>query len=384
MPSKGIDYYAYLSKNPFNITFSKPTDGGKKTEKIPLSKINSMLNGNLQINESDVKPLKKGRYKWAAQSGNTPLFEGYAEIDPLLGILGESNMDVMLNTPSIINSDYTLSYGFYCSGPSENPLMNQDQSYVYLTDNYSTWMSDLVNAEPALLGQPFSVFALPGAHDCGMFDTTEVEKILNNPIFKELLSKLLGDIIATLTESVLLRAVINLAFTQKDTIPTMLNLGTRYFDFRPGYCYEKIAHGIFHQHTFIPGVSYQTFLNDVLTWLNEHPSEFVVVSANFQGFASGSMKPSVETLNSMVVNAQAYTGTHNIAIGDKSDLNTSIESLLQANKRLIFLNQIDASNDASKYDSYKENLYTTTDAKNILTALNDMQKNKGSIRVSQP
>ncbi len=373
MSSKGVDYYAYLSNNPFSVTFSKPIDWGRKTEEIPLSQINTMLGGNLQINQSDVQPLQTGRFQWIARSGSNQLFNGYADINPIWGILGDSNMDVMLDTPSIINSDYALSYGFYGSAPSENTLMNQNQSYVYLTDNYSTWMGDLIKAEPALSERPFSTFALPGAHDCGMFDPTEVKKILNNPIFKELLTELLGEKVAALTESVLLRVIINLAFTQKDTIPTMLNLGTRYFDFRPGYCYKNIAPGIFHQHNFIPGYSYASFLNDVLIWLNEHPSELVVVSANFQGFASDEMKPTVETLNSMVVKAQSETHTQNIIIGDKSDRHTSIESLLQENKRLIFLNQIDAPNDASKYDSYNGDLYTTTDVNNILQALEDMQ-----------
>jgi predicted phosphodiesterase len=177
------------------------------------------------------------------------------------------------------------------------------------------------------------------------------------------------------------RIVINLACTQKDDITTMLDLGIRYFDFRPGYCYgplkniPEFKNKIFHQHAFIPGYSYCKFLCDILNWLVAHPSEIVVVNLNFQGFEESSMKPSSDDLMGLVSAAQSYTNTPNITIGDKTDLSVIIRQLLDENKRLIFLNQIEASSDARKYDSYDGNRdkYATTNVDNILNALNQMQ-----------
>lgn len=371
MPSKGVDYYAYLSARPFSVTFSKPTEWGGGTTTISLSAIRSLLSGNVQIDETDIRPLElMGRFQWTAYQNGGSLANHYADIAPLTGTLGDTDMGSLLQTPSLIGPGYSLSYGFYDSGPGWGSLTNQDQSYVYLTDNYSTWMSDLTQAQPALRDAPFRVFALPGAHDSGMFDPTCINLLLDNPIFNEILATLTVPLDA-LARSAIRRAVINLAFTQKDNITTMLNLGFRYFDVRPGYCYGNIADGIYHQHNFIPGYPYQSFLNDILRWLRANPGEIVVVSVNFQGFASHAMRPQASTLTAMVGAAQSQTGTQSIKIGDRSDLNTSYADLIKGNKRLIFLNQIGAANDASKYDSYNDN-YITTDVNNILAALNGM------------
>ena len=158
----------------------------------------------------------------------------------------------------------------------------------------------------------------------------------------------------------------------------MLDLGVRYFDFRPGYCYPPIPDkNLYHQHQFIPGYPYASFLNDVLSWLLTHPDEIVVISANFQGFAvdSGVMEPSTDVLQTYLNDAlTASNATGLIVPGDKSDLNTSYRDLLAAKKRVIFLNQVKASNDANKYDSYSDSMYHTTDVTNILAALDGMSK----------
>ncbi len=67
------------------------------------------------------------------------------------------------------------------------------------------------------------------------------------------------------------------------------------------------------------------------------------------------------------------TNTRNIAIGGKDNLSVTIRLLLNENKRLIFLNQIDADSDALKYDSYNDEIYATIDVNDILTALDRMQ-----------
>jgi len=175
-----------------------------------------------------------------------------------------------------------------------------------------------------------------------------------------------------------LHLLVNFAFTQKDNITTMLNLGIRYFDFRPGYCAPLYTGNLYHQHNFIPGYSYSSFLQDILRWLNANPTEIVVVSLNFQGFLSTSMQPTQSTLNTYLTNAQTATGTTGILTGNKDDLSRTYSDLCSSNTRLIFLNQIGASDDATKYDSYDSSVYQTTDVDNVIGALNGMSASNQS------
>lgn len=89
------------------------------------------------------------------------------------------------------------------------------------------------------------------------------------------------------------------------------------------------------------------------------------------------MKPNADYLMRLVSDAQSATNTLNISIGNKTDLSVMIKQLLNENKRLIFLNQIEANSnthkyEACKYDSYNDN-YATTNVKKILTVLNQMR-----------
>ncbi|GFM82717.1 hypothetical protein PSCICN_34090 [Pseudomonas cichorii] len=379
-PGKGVDYYAYVETNDFTTLFQQPTDWGDKTASYQLDTPNTMQHGNLQISESDIGYLSHtGRYSWHLSKNQKPIADKYADIAPFTGNLGDTTMGNMLQTPSLFGQGWAISYGFYDSGSGSGGLTNQDQSYVYATGDMSGWMGDLANSMGAALKEkPFSTFVLPGAHDAGMFDPTLITKLLDDAEFVSTLASLLpppiGPIafIASLSKPNALRAIINLAFTQKDNITAQLNLGTRYFDFRPGYCYQNITDGIYHQHTLIPGYSYQNFLEDVLNWLAQHPTEIVVISPNFQGFAQDAMEPAPEVLDGLLNTALISTKTQGkIVPGYKGDLASSYATLLSQSKRLILLPQTKSGNDATKYDSYNGS-YTTTDVSNILAALNGM------------
>lgn len=379
MLNKGIDYYTFLDVDDFVVKFSSDPNYVSYRDHHPMSK------GSFQI---DIL-TGNGNFSWEVSHTQQVLTKRFAEINHLLGNLLLSDLNNMMSTKPIINSDYVLSYGFYDCGTRsiETHLTNHDRSYVYLTKNYSEWMKDLASKAPNFLNSKLNALALPGAHDAGMFEISNFKLLLKNQDFS---NKLHSHLKAPLMcESMsfsditdhLERIVINLACTQKDDISTMLDLGIRYFDFRPGYCYGSLKSipefkdKIFHQHAFIPGYPYCDFLCDILNWLAVHPAEIVVVSLNFQGFEESSMKPSSDDLMGLVSAAQSYTNTLNITIGDKTDLSVIIRQLLDENKRLIFLNQIGASSDASKYDSYNDN-YATTDVNKILTILDNMNRSQ--------
>jgi hypothetical protein len=352
MLTKGIDYYAFLDKDNFTVTFS-----ASDIASVSYHANSSMRKGNFQ--------LARGKFEWRVCKGDQVFNKGFAEINFLAGNLLHSNLNDMMSTQSVVMPDYILSYGFYDCGMRIDGryLTNQDQSYVYLTANYSHWMRDLAEECPEFLDRPFNVLALPGAHNAGTFEISNFKQLLQNDEFsrkvrsdlKSSLDKKPKNIITSYTiNSFLERILTNLACAQKDNISTMLDLGVRYFDFRPGYCYgnfknlPRFKDKIFHQHGFVPGYSYYKFLCDVLKWLAAHPFEIVVLNLNFQGFEDASMKPDIDDLMILVLAAQLNTGTCDLAIGSKEDLNENIRSLLNENKRLFFLNQIDAASDAKK------------------------------------
>ncbi|WP_221391586.1 hypothetical protein [Dyadobacter sp. NIV53] len=383
--SKGVDFYAYLGDNRFYVQFQKPKSWGGSTATTPWGTADQMYANNLQISESDIGLTSHtGRFQWTLDYEGNPMVNKYAEIAPSDGTVGDSNMKSMFDTQSFGNNDYAVSYGFYDSSFGKGSLTNQDQSYVYATGGKSTWMGDIAGQ---VGNAPFSSFVLPGAHDSGMFDTSCVKTLQNNYAFLNVLGTAAGIGVAiaqTLAPDVITRIVVNLAMTQKDTIPTMLNLGIRYFDFRPGYCTtDQGATGpLYHQHNFIPGYAFAPFLNDILSYLGQHPSEIVVVALGHAGFYQDYMKPSTATLESYIKNAISQSNS-GVSVGNKLDLNSSYNDLIASGKRLIILGQCgfpgDPSQspeqaliyDASKYDSYTD-AYQTTDVNVIMNALNSM------------
>jgi hypothetical protein len=402
-PSKGVNYYAYLGRSGFKVIFQKPTDFGDSTQTVMewpnrLGPLFKMLTANLQIAESDIGLTSStGRFQWHVKYLSVEVFSGYAEIYPSSGNLGHSTVGDMMQTPSIITDNYSISYGFYDAGPGVGGLTNQDQFYMYATANQSNWMGNLANRDPSVKNAPFNRFALPGAHDAGMFDTDIVQTLLKEFAFRTDLASELGIGLAVLDKidpNLLIRVVINTAFTQKDTIVQMLNLGIRYFDFRPGYNFNDGIHarGLYHQHNFIPGYSFDAFMQDICQWLQSNPSEIVVVCLGNSGFIDHpSMDAKPRTLWNII---DSQLTASNIGLGNKQDLATSYSDLIQANKRLIVLAQYGFKTDSTlpgdpvysipiwdtvKYDSYS-GAYQTTDVNVILSALNGMNADgqKGS------
>jgi hypothetical protein len=378
MPSKGVDYWGFTSDPGFSIQYKFPSDEGEHHKHFYDNSFTEMYHGNYQLSWDDIPPWPwdlYGRYTWTASLNDSEVASKYAKINPLTGNMddGGGGLTVMLETPSIITDDYTVCYGFYDAGSGVgDSLTDQDQSYVYFTKNYSNWMKLLVAEVSGAGDKPFTTWALPGVHDAGMFDPTEFISLLSNADWFDLLPVLAIPI--TLSESEATRAIINLAFTQKDNIATMLEIGIRYFDFRPGYNADIGSADLYHQHNVIPGYPYASFLSDVAAFLAANPSEIVVVSANNQGFYTAdaaAMTPTVEVIGDYL--ATALKG-QTLTTGDVTDLASSYNTLIQENKRLIFLNQLGNTGDPTKYDSYTldPTAYITTDVTTIIGALNQM------------
>lgn len=381
MTTKGLDYYFYIANLPSCIYVSA-SDAGTSTPKF-TDDINGnpahWKTGNVQIGVSGVGLY--GEFQWSTET--TPVIQKNVKINPLTGNVGGGTLANMMSTPSYTAGGINVSYGFYDAGVGIGDLTNQDQAYSYFTSSQQNWMGDLVAQDASVNDAPFSSFVLPGAHDAGTFDLSAAQAILAaggtvTAAFLSLLGPgaILGAIVAGLTAGQAITAITNLAVTQKDNITTMLNLGCRYFDFRPGMlpkALQSFDKNLYHIHTAIPGYGYKAFLVDILQWLQSNPSEIVVVNANTAGFADHTtMDPSVEQLTSGlddVLNELQST----IVVGSTADLDRSYSSLINANKRLIFLNQIGEWYPANKYDSYN-NSYKTTKPAAIINAISAMNE----------
>lgn len=372
MPSKGVDYY-------FNVTTASiqatEYDSGSSSPDFSRTFGSSpdFQTGSVQIDYDF--PYLYGSFNWS--TATTPVVAGNAIVNPLTGNMDGGNLQNMLYTPSVIHEGFAVSYGFYDSGPGVGDLTDHDQAYAYLTPSMHNWMGQLAQQYPQMKNAPFQQFALPGAHDAGTFDLTAVYSLLNTSVAVEAYLALIGqEILCELVAVAAAQAptaITNLAVTQKDNVVTMLNLGCRYFDFRPGYAPSQVrlfAPGVYHEHAVIPGYPFLNFLTDILNWLAANPTEVVVVGANKQGFYEDAMVPPEDVLGGILTQAQGATGSSVVA-GSAGDLGTPYGELLQANKRLIFLNQLGDWYPAVKYDSYG-GAYATTVPQPIINALNSM------------
>ncbi|RJL53709.1 hypothetical protein [Pectobacterium carotovorum] len=374
MPSKGVDFGVYINGVNFNIVASKYDAG---SENPSFNKIFSALD-SFQFNQFEINtdlPFHvTGTFDWTVNSA--PPFHRKIEVNGLTGNMS-GDFEDMMKTPSIINETSAISYGFYDAGSGSGGLTNRDQNYVYITPNMSNWMGDAAEKNPNLKSSPFYNFAFPGSHDAGSFDLKALEKILNNSAlltaFLGFLAPILGvavPILVALGLPKLRRLLIKLAVTQKDDISTQLNLGCRYFDFRPGKLpspFNTVAPDFYHIHSIIPGYSLSAFLTDVFGWLEKNPTEIVVVSLNGQGLSDSIIEPTKEELESIV--SAINNRFTSIKIGNSSDLNASYDNLISEGKRLIFLNQLADWNLAPKYDSYSDADYSTLNPENIINAL---------------
>ena len=256
-----------------------------------------------------------------------------------------------------------VSFGFYDAGPGYTPASwtKWHQFYAYSGDNdRPDWMGKLADRYDDIRSAPFANFVLPGAHDSGM-NTNRYFGNIDSETLKGMLAiaKAVGDIAA----SSIVRLITNLAITQKDSFRSMLDMGTRFFDFRPGYAPWTVRQApvfrdnIFHQHSGIPGARFDEFLHDVTAWLSDHPGEIVVLNLNFDGFGndslSNTMKPSMDTINEAVWSA---CQRHDIGIGSIRDAAKTYQQLIDDNVRLLMFNGsgFGSNHHASKNDSYFE------------------------------
>jgi hypothetical protein len=402
MFSKGIDALGYVAAEPqFRIVFKSRGCGD-----VVVENSQGLRWTHFEIDSSSLGWLEmSGRFNMSALVNGKEVLNKWAEINPYTGgavgtTCGDNLNHMVENQKStIVPGQYAVSFGFFDAGGYSG---YSDRAYMHLTRDFSNWMGELAIDSVT----PLSAFTLPGSHDSGMFTVpdgdeqaktivaaicnywnglTDAQKMaaigaagfIALPVFVAAYTAFLG----TLSTMVLgvgivagmpKRALINLANTQKDTITTQLQLGTRFFDFRPGYNLDGKDKILRHQHNFVPGYAFELFLKDVTEFLADHPNEIVVVQLSTDGFMKATMNPDQSLVKDFIdkalvqVNSQKKSGK-NLISGDSSCFNTPYRTLIAENQRLIVFQK-----DSNKVrSSYTDSDYQTQDPMKVLHRLSE-------------
>ncbi|MEL7427650.1 MAG: hypothetical protein AAFN81_31955, partial [Bacteroidota bacterium] len=245
---------------------------------------------------------------------------------------------------AVIRENFCFCFGFYYADPSlwnkaksaisgffdSSKLPNDYQLYAVVTQNQNKWMQRIFDEVRAshygglsLSDIKLKNLILPGSHDSGMYVRSSLPHV---------------DFWAN---------------TQKDNTYKQLQLGARTFDFRPG-CEIKLGIPsdfelpLAHVHMIITGESYVSFLSQIIEFLKKNQQEIVTVVLCTDGikgpwdiFNYQKDKISAESRNNLLdrcfEKAREQVGYHELQQGFKDDLESSVETLIKANRRLIFL-----------------------------------------------
>ncbi len=382
MTSKGIDAYIYLSGARQSATIHARNHKGRKFAGDAAPDAGRMQSHSFELSRGDIKIWEKsGQLKLEGSVDGKSVFQRFAEINPVTGNIADTDLGDMLNTRSVVKRDYAINYGFADAGKGK-----RHQAWIYMTDSQANWMGRAID-KFGLMDRSFGTFVLPGSHDAGMFtgvaSNSEAGSLMRSLVTAKMDNKLSkAGALATWLLSVRVAAeagflaaeklgtvrkiLIGLTYTQKDTIATQLALGTRYFDFRPGYnvpSYRKDK-VLRMQHNFAPGSTFESFLSDIVKFLSRHKREIVVAQIKFDGFAdAGAMTPPAKEIDKHLKDALAGTG---IVQGGIGDLDRKVGDLLTESRRFIVLRDHD-----KPADSYSDKAYATDNPKDVVAALDE-------------
>lgn len=374
MPSKGVQVYSYIAAHGCQIEFSVPGTNLVRNE------LRRYFSDHLEVDKKNIKgPFNfKGTFAFKVLQNGHEITHQSVEINALTGDIGESTMAAMVNQVSVVNNDVIVCYGFYDSGPGVAGLPSSDQCYVTVTPNYSNWQRDVAPPGSGQAGKPFSKFFLPAVHDVGMNSMQSTDALLASsstlvgiltsvdPVFAKVAAALSHSAVKAMAPNI----IYGLAITQKDTLPTMLNIGARYFEFRPAYLHNAIRHNapipdvLYFSHSAIPGMPYEQFLQDVVSFLVAHPTEIVVVQNRWDGVPAECEHPSDQDLSNYLNKALGKSNGA-VAAGSLDDMrHLTIAQLRDQHKRLIVFNNSDS------FSTYTDAANATLNGDSIVAEFN--------------
>ncbi|KAF2086916.1 hypothetical protein K490DRAFT_74115 [Saccharata proteae CBS 121410] len=381
MPSKGIDVYSFVAVPGYRIEFSVPGTA------ITHDSNHNFTTSHLEV-ESGAIPGRThfvGRFSWRAlNEDGVEVASGFNDVNALTGNLAAGNMQATAHQFSIVSDEVVVSYGFYDAGHGEAGLTSHHQCYVTVVSTllHQNWMARIAPPGSENARKPFSRFALAAPHDDGMNSMETCHAVLDGR-GAETVAKLVEHLPAvqwlaehmshTALAHLLPNIIYGVAITQKDSMPTMLSLGARYFEFRPANLVPmfqdvaKLQNKPYFQHACIPGLGFDAFLDQLVAFLDANPYEHVVVHLRWDNVVSECKRPTPEEIGAALDAACAKASQNGpLSWGDASCFDEPIDSLRAAGKRIICVV------DAQKYDSWTADAYATLSADSILERFEGM------------
>lgn len=248
-------------------------------------------------------------------------------------------------------TSYVMNYGVSHAGNTTIASMG-DQAYCYVSTAKQSWMGslNLAGSNPLV-----STLVLPGAHDAGM-STIDPHVLQAGTLLTAVIHAfpVIGQILALGAAVSLKRVLYSLAVTQKDSPADLMNMGVRFFDFRPGTV--SLTNEVRHVHGVIPGQLFSDFLTQVASFLSANPTEVVFVQVSSSGINDSIATPlTIAQVNSAVQTAINGTSVGTQTIGDTGVLNSTTWNQLVSAGRLVVLNKYDSAYIVN--DSYSDGVY---------------------------
>lgn len=388
MPSKGLSIYSYISphltQHQYNVEFSVPGPDG-----IIVNGVNDNFTvKSLEMESKHIHGIANytGKFQWRVLRDGEEVASAYNMINTFTGNLEGGKMISTQHFSPVILDNSIVTYGFYDAGHGEAGLTNRDQCYVTVCplENRS-WMGNIAPPGSPEADLPFSRFVLPAPHDNGMNTMENASAVLKGvspshmPYLKELFPHLqfFNHLPDTAIAHMLPNIVYGTSVTQKKPISTMLDLGARYFEFRPARLlplFQEISslpNQFYFQHACIPGLPFVDFLNAQVQFLDANPTEIVVIHIRYDNIPAACAKPTDAELNDLLTTAFSQARNENQSnpltwTADPSAFHTPISTLRQNNTRLILLHM------ANKYDSWSAHSYATLSSTPIIASFENM------------
>ncbi|KAF2690012.1 hypothetical protein K458DRAFT_290113 [Lentithecium fluviatile CBS 122367] len=378
MPSKGVKCSAYIAVPGVEIEFTVPNQSVTKRD------LHQFSSDHLEVESSNLPRFKfTGQFKFVVRRDGRELTNQWVDVNSITGSVENGTMRNMGQTPSIFVEDLVIVYGFYDAGPGAAGLPKQHQCYVTVTRNLENWMRDAIPPNSDKTMQPFHRMVLPSAHDIGMNSTATSQELLRNAgsgVIKEALGRSLPnifDIFNKVSDGAVHRIAPDiiraLAITQKDSLDTVLKIGARYYEFRPAKCHRqlhstsKLEDILYFQHGPIPGMPYKQFLADIVSFLQSHGDEIVVVQNRWDGVPSDCPRPTDQELHNIL---NDVLQGKDLQPGNLDDMmHKTICDLRNSKKRLIVLQNV------AQISNYDDAANATLNGDSIVAKLHDMARN---------
>lgn len=387
MPSKGLSVYSYISPhlppNQYAVEFTVPGPQGTILNGVG----DNFIVKSLEMESKHIHGLTNytGKFEWRVLKEGVEVASAYNMINSFTGDLeGGAMISTQHFSPFVLN-DAIITYGFYDAGHGDVGLTNRDQCYVTICPRANqNWMGALAPPGSPEADLPFARFVLPAPHDNGMNSMDNANAVLKGispshvPYLKELFPRLsfFSHLPDTAVAHMLPNIVYGTSITQKKPIATMLELGARYFEFRPAKLlplFQEISNlenKYYFQHACIPGLAFDEFLDAQVTFLDTHPTEIVVLHIRYDNIPAACLKPTqdglADLLRAACSKAKNVDQVYPLTWTDRTAFQQPISTLRANNTRLILLHI------AEKYDSWTAMSYATLHTESILARFNSM------------